>query len=112
MDSCWFGEGLFSAHFLTERLPKTELYAAEDEWKPVYEALQVLFQKNRKGVEKGNEEDVEDRLVAPVLEALGFGVQKRRMVPGATSKLFPDFLLYASRDESEAASITPLLIYR
>nr|WP_309685921.1 N-6 DNA methylase [Armatimonas sp.] len=103
MDSCWFGEGLFSAHFLTERLPKTELYAAEDEWKPVYEALQVLFQKNRKGVEKGNEEDVEDRLVAPVLEALGFGVQKRRMVPGATSKLFPDFLLYASRDESEAA---------
>ena len=29
MDSCWFGEGLFSVHFLTERLPKTELYAAK-----------------------------------------------------------------------------------
>jgi len=103
MDSCWFGEGLFSAHFLTERLPNTEFYATEAEWKPVFEALRTLYQNNQAAIAKGNEEDVEDRLVGPVLELLGFGVQKRRMVPGATSKLFPDFLLYGSKDDAEVA---------
>ncbi len=103
MDSCWFGEGLFSAHYLQERLPQSEIWPGEADWEPVYTHLRAVFTRNLSVVKKGNEEDVEDRLVEPALKALGFGIQKRRMMPGTTNKLFPDFLLYSSAEKAESA---------
>ena len=97
------GDGLFSTHFLTERLPTTTIWATEADTNIAYDTLRVIILPLLSAIETGNEEDVEDKIVEPALHVLGFGSQKRRMIAAGASRHFPDFLLYASPTDAQTA---------
>jgi hypothetical protein len=95
--SFFFGDGLFSTHYLTERLPLSDFWANAEETATAFALIRGIYQDIKSALPGGNEEDVEDRLVSPVLAALGFGFEKRRVLSSGTgSRQFPDFLLYSS----------------
>ncbi len=97
-------ENLFSTHYLSDRLPLSELWADETEAANALLHLRNVYAQVKNALPNGNEEDVEDRLVAPVLTALGFGYEKRRVLTSATgAKGFPDFLLYAAPELAQNA---------
>ena len=90
-------ETLFSTHYLTDRLPLSDFWGDETEAANALTRLRKLYANVKNALPNGNEEDVEDRLVAPILAELGFGTEKRRMLTAGTgAKGFPDFLLYAT----------------
>lgn len=97
------GDGLFSHHYLSHRLPSSDLWANEDEANAVYAALRTLYLPQLAAIAQGNEEDVEDKLVAPTLTLLGFGFQKRRMIAAGPNRHFPDFLLYNTAGDADVA---------
>jgi hypothetical protein len=97
------GDGLFSHYYLTHRLPTADFWAEEAEANNAYDALRSLYLPLLSAIAQGNEEDVEDKLVAPTLTRLGFGYQKRRIITVGASRHIPDFLLYNNSDDADAA---------
>jgi len=101
----WRTEGLFSPHFLQHRLPAPQSSfwpdaAAAD---AVFETARTRFAEYHAALQTGSEEDVEDNWILPLVDALGFGRQPRKAIPGIDKQRLPDFLLYASPALAAAA---------
>ena len=96
----WRCEGLFSEHFLAHRLPQTADYPTREDAESLLGHLKAIH-KLGAALYKSNEEDTEKRLVTPLLERLGYGVQNRRQIPG--NRDLPDYLLYPNPEDAEDA---------
>jgi hypothetical protein len=84
---------LFSANFLFERLPEWPELAAEAD--PVLHGrLRELWAAERAGLEAANEAQTEERLVKPVLAALGFAYTVQAAMVTATGRRQPDYALF------------------
>ncbi|MEJ7892788.1 MAG: N-6 DNA methylase [Solirubrobacteraceae bacterium] len=94
---------LFSDHFLTQRLPEWEEFAAGDPG-PLLEDLALLWDAERAGLARANEAQTEERLVKPVLERLGFAFTVQAGIATAGGHRQPDYALFVADSERAAAS--------
>ncbi|MBA2766293.1 MAG: hypothetical protein H0U33_04900, partial [Solirubrobacterales bacterium] len=91
---------LFSANFLFERLPEwPELSAAANQ--DLHRTLRALWAAERAGLSTANEAQTEERLVKPVLAALGFAYTVQAGLATATGRRQPDYALFLG-DERRA----------
>lgn len=96
---------LFSQHFLEHRLPAWPDFEAV-ETDRLHAALRELWQRESQALVGANEGETEERLVRPVLRALGHSFQLFLEIPG-TGKT-PDYFLYASEAErAQAEQLEP-----
>lgn len=91
---------LFSAHFLSRRLPEWEEWLALDVQAPHAE-LATLWANERATLMRANEGQTEERFIRPVLRLLGHAYTLFPELPGAGKT--PDYLFYTSDPERAAA---------
>lgn len=92
-------EGLFSRHFLEERISEFDEWDCDDEARAAFETLKERFLRKR-NLESDNEKELQRELIEPVLKELGhvFAVEET-MDDGKQ----PDFAFFASEDEKQEA---------
>ncbi|MEW6110481.1 MAG: hypothetical protein AB1632_15150 [Nitrospirota bacterium] len=75
MTDVWITSGIFSNHYLLERLTQAgpKIWPSDEEVLPAYKAIQELYEKNIVGLIKGNEANTERRFIDKVFNELGFG---------------------------------------
>lgn len=91
---------LFSHHFLADRVPEWQ-ELADLPTDRLYAELRGLWERESRALVGANEGETEERLIRPVLRALGHSFQLFLEIPG-TGKA-PDYFLYASAEEREQA---------
>lgn len=99
----WRNTGLFSDHYLKDRLPKTDWWPKDEVALPVYEKVKPLYDKLAYGLWRSGEGDTEQRLIDKVLEHLGFGRLYKQKLPAIQRHQVPDFTLYASDEAADSA---------
>ncbi len=102
----WRTEGLFSPHYLLHRLPNPKSPAWPDaaEADAAFDFARARFAQYHAALLTASEEDCESKWIVPLLaEALGFGWNARKAIPGIPAHRLPDFLLYAAPALAEAA---------
>lgn len=101
----WITSGIFSSHYLLERLPQAgpKIWPTDEEVLPLYKAIQELYEKNIIGLRKGNEANTERRFIDKVFNKLGFGYLNRDKIPEAERSQFPDYFLYSTHEEADKA---------
>jgi hypothetical protein len=87
--------GLFSDHFLAERLVEWPEFAGADV-RPLYEELQALWVAEHDALPSANEAQTEQRFVQPVLTALGFSYIVQGGLAVAGGRRQPDYALFVS----------------
>jgi hypothetical protein len=94
---------LFSAHFLTERLPDWPEFAELDV-SDLQARLSALWERERGAMlAAANEGQTEQRFIRPVLDLLGHSYTLFAEIPSAGKT--PDYFFYASAAEREAAEV-------
>lgn len=99
----WRNTGLFSDHYLKDRLPKTDWWPKDEVAQPVFERVKTLYDKLAVGLRMSGEGDTEQRFIDKVLEYLGFGRLYKQKLPAIERRQVPDFTLYTSDDEADSA---------
>ena len=101
----WITTGLFSNHYLLERLPKaiSTVWPADEEVIPIYKVIQELYEKNIIGLRKGNEANTERRFIDKVFSELGFGYLNQNNIPEAERRYVPDYFLYSTKKDADKA---------
>lgn len=94
--------GLFSEHFLSERLPDWPEFSALDVG-GLHEVLSELWKRERDGLSGSNEAQTENRFIQPVLQALGFHYTVQAGIRFGTGRRQPDYALFLS-DEHRATA--------
>lgn len=89
---------LFPVHFLTRRLPDWPEYAAFDPTE-IQSAIGAIWERERELLATFNEEQTEDRLIRPILNALGFSYTPRPNLPVGGRRREPDYALYLDEEE-------------
>src|SRR4030042_1658234 len=70
----WFrNRGLFSDHFIQERLPTWKEWGVDAELTPFHTELKTLFEAKKPFLADMNEAQTEDAFVKPILDLLGYG---------------------------------------
>lgn len=96
--------GLFSDHFLRDRLPTWREFAELDT-SPLLAQLSELWGAERDALAKSNEAQTEERFIQPILAALGYEytvhASLRAGSPGRHRE--PDYALFLSSADREAA---------
>lgn len=93
---------LFPAHFFEDRLPDWPEYA-QLETSELLNTLAALWDRERELLPTFNEEQTEDRLIRPILAALGFQYTARPNVPVAGRRREPDYALFLDDDDRREA---------
>ena len=95
--------GVFSSHYLLERLPQTgaRLWPSDEEVSSVFKAIQSLYKANIVGLRKGNEANTERRFIDKVFYELGYGFLNQNQIPEAERRQVPDYFLYSSRKDAD-----------
>lgn len=94
---------LFPVHFLEDRLPDWPEYAALDT-SALSAVLKETWERERELLSDFNEEQTEDRLIRPILRALGFQYTARPNLSVAGRRREPDYAVFldeASRADAE-----------
>lgn len=98
-------QNLFSNNYLQHKLPETNLwrdYAAN-----ATEAFEKLKQSYRHiehmNLGRGEERNLEERFIGPVLEALGYSYDVQPITQRGTRKKRPDYALFKSEDHLREA---------
>jgi hypothetical protein len=99
-------QGLFSDHFLHDRLPDWPEFANVDV-AGGRSLLSDLWKGERDGLRDANEPQTEERFVQPVLCALGFSYTVQVGLAVASSRRQPDYALFLTDDERRAAGSRP-----
>jgi type I restriction-modification system DNA methylase subunit len=94
--------GLFSEHFLSERLPDWPEFSALDVG-GLHDVLSELWKRERDGLPGSNEAQTENRFIQPVLQALGFHYTVQAGIRFGTGRRQPDYALFLS-DEHRATA--------
>jgi hypothetical protein len=100
------GGGLLSEHFLADRLPERQDFQ-ELEVEPLRSQLRELWARERDALPQSNEAQTEERFIKPVLSALGFEFTVQVGLAFASGRRQPDYALYLSASEREAADDGP-----
>lgn len=100
------GGGLLSEHFLADRLPERQDFR-ELEVEPLRRQLRELWARERDALPQSNEAQTEERFIKPVLSALGFEFTVQAGLSFASGRRQPDYALYLSASEREAADDAP-----
>ncbi len=81
----WITSGIFSSHYLLERLPQAgaKIWPEDEELLQTYKAIHELYRKNIVGLRKGNEANTERRFIDKVFNKLGFGYLNQDKIPEA-----------------------------
>jgi hypothetical protein len=96
---------LFPVHFLRERLPEWPEYAALDASDLLTE-ISGIWERERELLPDFNEDQTEDRLIRPILAALGFSYTTRPDVSIAGRRRAPDYALFLSEgDRADAERV-------
>ena len=101
----WITAGIFSSHYLLERLPQAgpKIWPSDEEVLSAYKAIQELYKKNILGLRKGNEANTERRFIDKVFNELGFGYLNQDKIPEAERRQVPDYFLYYTPEEADKA---------
>ena len=101
----WRAYGLFSAHYLAQRLPQegSAFWPPSAESDPLFDQAQALLAKNLFGLRKASEEECERRFITPILELLGFGYANRKRLPDLINSRLPDYVLFEAAAAADAA---------
>lgn len=91
---------LFPVHFLEDRLPEWAEYARFDA-SHLFLEIAGIWERERDLLPGFNEEQTEDRLIRPILRALGFSYMTRPNVSVAGRRREPDYALFLS-DEARS----------
>ncbi len=96
---------LFSDHFLRERLRRLPVW---EEVAPRSEALRQRlrrdFRDQQAALQNANERQTEERWIAPVLRALGWGYQTQPRVRRHGTTQYPDYALFPSQKAADDAA--------
>lgn len=105
LNHVWIPTGIFSNHYLLERLPHavSTVWPSNEEVIPTYKAIQDLYEKNMVGLRKGNEANTERRFIDKVFHELGFGYLNQTKIPEAERRYVPDYFLYSAPKEADKA---------
>jgi hypothetical protein len=98
--------GLFSEHFLENRLPEWPEYA-DLECRELMEAIGSIWQREREGLSGANEAQVEEHLVQPVLDLLGHAWTPQAGYTSATGRGVPDYALFLTEEARLKAAKLP-----
>jgi Alw26I/Eco31I/Esp3I family type II restriction m6 adenine DNA methyltransferase len=101
----WIISGIFSSHYLLERLPQagTKIWPTDEEVLPLHKTIRELYEKNIVGLRKGNEANTERRFIDKVFNKLGFGYLNQDKIPEAERRQVPDYFLYSTPEEADKA---------
>jgi Alw26I/Eco31I/Esp3I family type II restriction m6 adenine DNA methyltransferase len=101
----WITSGIFSNHYLLERLPQagSKVWPSDEKVLPKYKAIRELYEKNIVGLRKGNEANTERRFIDKVFHELGFGYLNQTKIPEAVRRYVPDYFLYSTRKDADKA---------
>ncbi|MBI4691070.1 MAG: N-6 DNA methylase, partial [Nitrospirae bacterium] len=107
MKDVWITSGIFSSHYLLERLPQAghRIWPSDEEVLSAYKAIQELYKKNIVGLRKGNEAETERRFIDKVFSKLGFGYLNQNKIPEAERRQVPDYFLYTTSEEADKAFV-------
>jgi hypothetical protein len=111
----WITSGIFSGHYLWERLPQAgaKIWPSDEEVLSAYKAIQELYKKNIVGLRKGNEANTERRFIDKVFNELGFGYLNQDKIPEAERRQVPDYFLYSTTEEAgKAFELSPHKKYK
>ncbi len=103
LNDVWITSGIFSNHYLLERLPQATAWPSDEDVAPKFKTIQELYNKNIIGLRKGNEANTERRFIDKVFDELGFGYLNQSKIPEAEHRLVPDYFLYSTLEESDKA---------
>lgn len=99
--SPWETKGVFSEHYLRNRLPKANNYPSSEITRPIYDFINDLWRKKHIGLGGGNEDLTRKEFIDKVLEKLGFSFYPNLDLPDSTRRQTPDYLLFESEKEKE-----------
>ena len=104
--SNWFrNRGLFSDHFIQERLPAWKEWGADAELTPFHTGLKALFEAKKSLLVDINEAQTEDEFIKPVLDLLDYAdnyiVQASTKLGKQTSR--PDYALFPDQATKDKA---------
>lgn len=88
---------LFPRHFIEERLPDWPEYEELDA-SDLFQTLSEIWERERELLPGFNEEQTEDRLIRPLLTALGFRYTARPNLSVAGRRRQPDYALFLSEE--------------
>ena len=97
----WVTKGIFSDHYILERLSKSTLWPKEEDAEPIWTFCRNLWEKRYIGLAKGNEELTKKELLEPVLERLRFPFLIATPMPASEQQREPDYLLLQDENTKE-----------
>jgi len=102
----WNNQNLFSNNYLEYRLPVISLWKEEKEKaEEVFKELKVLYETIRDlKLGPGQEAELEDKFIRPVLGALGFAYNVQPVTKRGFKKRRPDYALFRDSDSYREAS--------
>ncbi|MFC1955265.1 Eco57I restriction-modification methylase domain-containing protein [Chloroflexota bacterium] len=97
--------GLFSDHFIQERLPAWKEWGVDAELTPFHTGLKALFEAKKPFLVDMNEAQTEDEFIKPILDLLGYAdnyiVQASTKLGKQTSR--PDYALFPDKATKDQA---------
>ena len=97
----WETKGIFSEHFLRNRLPKTPVWPTDDFACPIYDQIGEIWRKKYIGLAHNNEEVTRREFLDKVLERLGFAYLPNLDLPKSKQRQVPDYLLFENEETKE-----------
>ncbi len=102
----WLTKGIFSEHYLRERLKTTVLWPNDADIQESFYKCRSLVEKNRFRLNNASESDTRKELIDVVLGQLGFSSINESPIPGESRKR-PDYLLFENETKKETALALP-----
>lgn len=99
---------LFSNHYLEERLRRDPLWGdVAEEAERARQALRRMLAEQEGALASANERQTEERWIIPVLRALGWGFEVQPEAKRLGAVQYPDYALFATQPEADAAAAAP-----
>ena len=97
----WKTSGIFSDHFLRNRLSQSPFYPTDDQAKPPYDFVSDLWRKKWLGLAKRNEEVTRTEFLNEILKKMGFAFLPNIDLPESDRRQVPDYLLFADEQTKD-----------
>jgi hypothetical protein len=104
-EKVWTTSGIFSTHYLLERLPHVNLsgWQTDEQILLIYNDIKELYEKNIVGLKKVNEANTERRFIDKIFDKLGYGYLNQDRIPRADHRHVPDYFLYSTTNDADKA---------
>ncbi len=97
----WVTKGIFSDHYILDRLPDSHLWPKEKDAEPIWTFCRELWGKRYIGLARGSEELTKKELLEPVLERLKFPFLPKARLPISVQQQEPDYLLLPDEETKD-----------